>query len=366
MKRVSIIGLGLIGGSLALAIRKGQPNIVITGYDKDPSTMKLAKSLQVIDEPAASAADAALNSDVIILATPVATALSLIDELADLPLKEGVIVTDVGSTKQSIVKKAKKLTDLGIVFIGGHPMAGSHKTGVEASNDRLFENAFYVLSPNGQQNDSERIKLQNLLKGTRAKFIELPAEEHDRFAGLISHLPHMIASGLVHQLAEEESHHPIVSQLAAGGFRDLTRIASASPDMWRDILMHNRDILMKLLHDWKEQVHVMEEMLKEGDPESIHQFFAKAKEARDQLPARKKGAMLPFYDLFVDVPDHPGVISDVTAILARAGISITNIQIIEARNDMLGVLRLSFRSGEDLELAQAKLAEHLYDTYEAP
>lgn len=366
MKRVFIIGLGLIGGSLALAIRKGQPNVTITGFDTDPSTMRLAGSLQVIDEAAASVADAAITSDVIILATPVATALKLVDELSELPLKEGAIVTDVGSTKTSIVRQGKKLTDKGVCFIGGHPMAGSHKTGVEASNERLFENAFYVLSPNGQANDSERIKLQNLLKGTRAKFIELNADEHDRFAGLISHLPHMIASGLVHQLAEAEENHPIISQLAAGGFRDLTRIASASPDMWRDILLHNREVLLSLLSDWKSQVQRMESILTDGDPQEIHDFFAKAKASRDQLPSRKKGALLPFYDLFVDIPDHPGVISDVTAILARAGISITNIQIIEARNDMLGVLRLSFRSGEDLELAQAKLAEHLYDTYEAP
>ncbi|GEL07405.1 prephenate dehydrogenase [Salisediminibacterium halotolerans] len=364
--RIFVIGLGLIGGSLALSIKNGHPQATVVGYDSDQDAMSLAKSLQIIDEPAASIEDAAISSDVIIIATPVTGGLAILERLIGLPLKEGAIITDVGSTKKSVVDKGKELSRQGVSFIGGHPMAGSHKTGIEASNDRLFENAFYIFSPVEGVPSSERIRLQNILKGTRAKFLELNPADHDRFAGLISHLPHILASSLVNQVAEKEVQDPLITQLAAGGFRDLTRIASASPEMWRDILLQNREVLLDLLKEWQSQLTGVEKMIDEADEEAIFTFFQQAKTARDQLPSRKKGAMLPFYDLFVDVPDHPGVISDVTAILADAGISITNIRIIEAREDIMGVLRLSFRSAEDLQMAKDKLREHFYETYDAP
>ncbi|SER44064.1 prephenate dehydrogenase [Salipaludibacillus aurantiacus] len=365
-KRILIIGLGLIGGSLALAVKKGYPGTTITGYDIDPQARKLAKSLQVIDDAAVSLEDEAPEADIIIISTPVESTIQVINELLNLPLKKGSLITDVGSTKQTVVEKGSLLNEKGVFFIGGHPMAGSHKSGVEASRERLFENAFYILTPTEDIPVAKMIQLQNVLKATRAKFIELDPETHDRFAGLISHLPHIIASGLVHQVAKTGEKEPLVSQLAAGGFRDVTRIASASPGMWRDILLHNRETLLTMLADWKQMMSEVEKMLVERDEDQIYSFFAEAKAVRDDLPAKKKGALLPFYDLFVDVPDHPGVISDVTAILAQSGISITNIRIIEAREDIMGVLRLSFRSEEDLTLAKAKLSEHMYETYEAP
>ncbi|WP_280768216.1 prephenate dehydrogenase [Salipaludibacillus daqingensis] len=365
-RRILIIGLGLIGGSLALAIKKGYPETIITGYDIDSQATKLANSLQIIDEKASSIAEEAPLADVIILSTPVESSIHILTELQSLPLKQGCLITDVGSTKQTVVEKGRQLCGKGVYFIGGHPMAGSHKTGVEASRERLFENAFYILTPSEEVPTSKMIQLQNILKATKAKFIELDPETHDRFSGLISHLPHIIASALVHQVAKVGEKEPLVSQLAAGGFRDVTRIASASPSMWRDILLHNRDLLLPMLSDWKDIMNDVEQMIHEEDEEKIYAFFSDAKQVRDQLPSKKKGALMPFYDLFVDVPDHPGVISDVTAILAEANISITNIRIIEAREDIMGVLRLSFRSEEDLTLAKAILLEHMYDTYEAP
>ncbi|PYZ94521.1 prephenate dehydrogenase [Salipaludibacillus keqinensis] len=365
-RRILIIGLGLIGGSLALAVKKGYPDTTIIGYDIDPQASKLAKSLQIIDSSVSDLAIEAPQADVIILSAPVESSIKIIDKLAEMPLKQGCLITDVGSTKQTVVEKGNQLFEKGVYFIGGHPMAGSHKTGVEASRERLFENAFYILTPTSEVPNSKMIQLQNILKATKAKFIELDPETHDRFAGLISHLPHIIASGLVHQVARQGEKEPLVSQLAAGGFRDVTRIASASPAMWRDILLHNRDTLLTMLADWKEIMHDVEQMIIDEDSEKIFSFFAEAKNTRDQLPSKKKGALMPFYDLFVDVPDHPGVISDVTALLAEAEISITNIRIIEAREDIMGVLRLSFRSEEDLNLAKEKLIDQMYDTYEAP
>ena len=361
-----LIGLGLIGGSLALSIKREHPDCTITGYDVDEEAKRMALSLQVVDATVNDYSSEAEKADLIILAAPVQSAVDILDELMQLSFKDSCIITDVGSTKVTIMKKAQSLIDKGIVFIGGHPMAGSHKTGVAASSDRLFENAFYILTPNKDTSPGKIIQLQNWLRGTRAKFIELDPEEHDHCAAMVSHLPHIIASSLVLKTGEMGKEHPIVSQLAAGGFRDLTRIASASPSMWRDILLHNRLILMNMLKEWCDSLKEVQDLLKREDAEGIYSFFAEAKTFRDQLPAGKKGALMPFNDLYVDIPDHPGVISDVTAILAGKNISITNIRIIEAREDIMGVLQLSFRSKDDLNSSKQVLNENMYETYETP
>ncbi|MBU9711814.1 prephenate dehydrogenase [Evansella tamaricis] len=365
-KRVVIIGLGLIGGSLALSIKREHQNCEIIGFDLDEKARQLALSLQVIDRETVDYKKEVPTANLIIIATPVQSAVSILDELRQLHLQENCIVTDVGSTKKTIVEKGMELQKMGVHFIGGHPMAGSHKSGVTASNGRLFENAFYIVTPTPGTPSSKVIQLQNWLRGTGARFIELSPNDHDRFVGMVSHLPHIIASSLVHQTGKMGQEFPIVSQLAAGGFRDITRIASSSPSMWRDILLNNKEPLLEMLSDWEYAMKNVREMLNQGDGEAIYSFFAEAKALRDQLPIGKKGAMMPFNDLYVDVPDHPGVISDVTGILASEKISITNIQIIEAREDIMGVLRLSFRSKEDLLLAKKILNDHMYETYDTP
>ncbi|MCD8511441.1 MAG: prephenate dehydrogenase [Bacillus sp. (in: Bacteria)] len=365
-KRVLIIGLGLIGGSLALSIKKEHPDCEISGFDIEDGASKLALSLQIIDHITDDYLTEAKKSDFIILATPVQSAIQIIEELSSVSLKENCIITDVGSTKNSIVEKGKSLSNKGVYFIGGHPMAGSHKSGITASNIRLFENAYYIITPTKETPISKVIQLQNWLRGTKAKFMELEPNEHDKFTGMISHLPHVIASALVQQTGKLGEKHPVVSQLAAGGFRDITRIASASPAMWRDILLQNKEVLLDLLEDWDHSMKEARHMIENEDTEAIYTFFANAKKLRDGLPVGEKGALMPFNDLYVDVPDHPGVISDVTGILAKEKISITNIRIIEAREDIMGVLRLSFRSKEDLLLAKDVLENHMYETYDTP
>lgn len=362
-KRVFVIGLGLIGGSIALAIKREHNDTKIVGYDIDEQQVKMALSLKVIDEAATSVELGVEEADLIILSTPVTKAEMLLEEIAAYPLKSNAIITDVGSTKRKIVDKACCLQKKGVTFIGGHPMAGSHKTGVEAARPHLFENAFYILTPMEGTDVNKVIQLQNWLKGTKAKFIELSANQHDKLAAAISHFPHIVAASLVHQVAKIQEEDPLVSRLAAGGFRDITRIASASPVMWRDILLQNKDALLELLEKWQEEMDYVKALIEHAEDDKIKSYFEDAKVFRDGLPVRKKGAIPSFYDLYVDVPDHPGVISDVTGILARESISITNIRIIETREDIMGVLRLSFRSAEDREKGKEKLAEQLYETY---
>ncbi|WP_096434879.1 prephenate dehydrogenase [Alteribacter populi] len=365
-KEVFVVGLGLIGGSLALALRKEHPDAHLIGYDIHDNVVKAARALGVISEAAATVKEGAEKADLIIIAAPVKQTIQLIHEIASYSLKREAIITDVGSTKQTVVKAAEVFTTQSVHFVGGHPMAGSHKTGVEAAKAHLFENAYYILTPSSQSDQRAVIQLQNWLKGTKAQFVHLSAKEHDFFTGTISHFPHIVSAGLVHQLKKEGKNEPILNELAAGGFRDITRIASSSPIMWRDILLSNREVLITLIDRWEEEMKKIKTFIKEERSDDIFQFFSDAKETRDALPVRKKGAIPSFYDLFVDVPDHPGVISDVTGLLAKEKISITNIRILETREDIMGVLRVSFRSEEDLLLAKNLLTKHLYDAYESP
>lgn len=356
-ERVFIIGLGLIGGSLALSIKKGHTNATIIGYDINEKQRELAKKLGVIDEESKTIEAGAQFADLIIIATPVNKTPCIIKQLASCPLKEHVIITDAGSTKRKIVDESKLLRQQNITFIGGHPMAGSHKSGVIAARERLFENAFYLLTPTNDIAEEKVTKLKNWLKGTRAKFLIIKPEEHDYITGVISHFPHIIAASLVHQAKQANNGKNLVNRLAAGGFRDITRIASSSPEMWRDILLHNKEVLLQLLSDWREEMTHVEELLMTNNGEGIFNYFLQAKEMRDQLPSKEKGAIHSFYDLFVDVPDYPGVISEVTRYLAIENISITNIRILETREDIYGVLVISFQTDEDRQRA-IKCIEH--------
>lgn len=356
--RVLIIGLGLIGGSLALCVKKRHKDSTIVGYDIFPEQAKLARMLGVVDELAQSIEESAKEADLILIATPVQETERIISLLADIPLKENVIISDTGSTKATIVKKAEKLIQKGVTFIGGHPMAGSHKSGVAAAREWLFENAFYLLTPPASTPEEKLHELKEWLVGTKAKFITISPEEHDYLTGVISHFPHVIAASLVHQ-AEKTSHEQsLVTRLAAGGFRDITRIASSSPEMWRDILLHNKEVILQLLKEWQQEMEEVAVMIENEDSDKIYQFFAQAKQFRDELPQKEKGAIPSFYDLFVEVPDYPGVISEVTGYLAKEEISITNIQIRETREDILGVLVISFQTEKDRTRAMNCLEQY--------
>lgn len=348
--RVFVIGLGLIGGSLALCVKSAHPDATIIGYDLNEEQCRLAKMLGVIDESVDQIEIGARNADLILIATPVRATEKIIELLSTASLKENVIISDTGSTKDEVVKKAACLKEKGITFIGGHPMAGSHKSGVTAAKAILFENAFYLLTPDEEeQNQEQTEKLREWLVGTKAKFLIVSPREHDYLTGVISHFPHVIAASLVHQ-AEKTSHsQSLVTRLAAGGFRDITRIASSSPEMWRDISLQNKGVLLRLLEEWQMEMEKVSKMLLEENPEEIYQYFSQAKQFRDEMPMKEKGAIPAFYDLFIDIPDYPGVISEVTGYLAKENISITNIRVREAREGVYGILVVSFQTEEDRE-----------------
>jgi prephenate dehydrogenase len=353
---VLIVGLGLIGGSLSLCIKQSHPEANIIGYDTNEKETRLASAMGVIDEGSLSFQSSAECADLIILATPVFQTKKLLQELSQFTLKNGVIITDTGSTKASIMESAQELLEKGIIFIGGHPMAGSHKSGVAAAKTLLFENAFYLLTPSKETSRQALIELQYWLEGTRAKFLEVDALEHDELTGAISHFPHIVAASLVHQVKFASETSPHLKRLAAGGFRDITRIASSSPIMWKDISLQNKNVLLHILEKWKVEMERVMDMIQQEDAEKVEAYFADAKQFRDELPVKAKGAIPSFYDLYVDIPDYPGIISEVTGYLAEERISLTNIRIMETREDIYGVLVISFQTSKDRERARICLS----------
>lgn len=349
---IFMVGLGLIGGSIALAIKNEFPDICIAGYDISEEQSIAAKKLGVIDQIFPSVEEGIRAASIIFLSTPVEQTLILLDRIAKSDRTEPLLVTDVGSTKKRVTDFAERVLPQEIEFIGGHPMAGSHKSGISAAKELLFENAFYILTPAKSAKEASLAKLKELLRGTHANFLEMSPEDHDEITSVISHFPHIVAAGLVHQASRFEDDFPMVKRLAAGGFRDITRIASSSPAMWRDILLHNKEKMLNRFDEWQKVMDKIRTFVENEDAENLFAYFQMAKNYRDGLPIKQKGAIPAFYDLYVDVPDSPGVISEITAILAAERISITNIRIIETREEINGVLRISFQSDADRKQAE--------------
>ncbi|MDR0270324.1 prephenate dehydrogenase [Paenibacillus sp.] len=352
--KIAIFGVGLIGGSLALCF-KGKPGITVVGHAHRPASVEKYMNHGVVDHATLSIEEAAMDADFIFLCVPVGNLDEYLNKLSQIPLKKGCIITDVGSTKASIATAAEKLELKDVYFIGGHPMAGSERSGVEAATPLLFENAYYVLTPPPGLPDKVYESLELLLTYTRAKIIKVNPIEHDRIVGAISHLPHIIAVALVNQVCDYNDTNPLYRRLAAGGFRDITRIASSDPIIWRDILLNNRGVMLQMLSDWNKGISEFIGMLEMEDGEGITEAFAKANDFRSELPEHRKGMISSTFDLYIDVPDHPGIIGKITTRLGENDINLSNIQIIESREDVPGIMKLSFRLEEDLERAKKVL-----------
>ncbi|UYP10144.1 prephenate dehydrogenase [Priestia megaterium] len=282
--RVLLIGVGLIGGSLALAMKKHR-HVTVVGADINTNEVQVANQLGIVDYVAEDIKTEAAQADYIVLATPVEYTTAWIHDLSTWKLKETVIITDVGSTKGEIMKAAEALNKKRISFIGGHPMAGSHTSGAVNARADLFCSARYILTPFENEQKEKIDALMHLLEPTGAQFVPLDAATHDQITGVVSHLPHVIATSLVRQVKGYSAQNHLVTEMAAGGFRDITRIASSNPHMWRDILKQNRSMLLTLLDDWMKEMEQVKLLVEKGDGHELFDYFSDAKEFRDSLHA---------------------------------------------------------------------------------
>lgn len=357
-KTIYIAGLGLIGASMALGIKRDHPDYKILGYNRSQASRDIALERGIIDRATDDFASFAPLADVIILTLPIKQTIAFIQELAGLNLKEGVIISDAGSTKAAIVEVAEEyLAGKSIRFVGAHPMAGSHKTGAASADVNLFENAYYIFTPSSLTSSDTIEEMKDLLSGLHARFIEIDAKEHDRVTSQISHFPHILASGLMEQTAVYAQEHEMTRRFAAGGFRDMTRIAESEPGMWTSILLSNRETILERIEDFKNRLDEIGQAISKGEEEQIWNFFNQAREQRQAMEIHKRGGVDSSYDLYVDVPDEEDVILRILELLR--GTSLVNIHINEEnREDVHGILQISFKNSQDLERAERLISEN--------
>ena len=357
-KTIYIAGLGLIGASMALGIKRDHPDYEILGYNRSQASRDIALERGMIDRATDDFASFAPLADVIILTLPIKQTIAFIQELATIDLKEGVIISDAGSTKSAIVDAAEQyLAGKPVRFVGAHPMAGSHKTGAASADVNLFENAYYIFTPSSLTTPETLSEMKDLLSGLHARFIEIDAKEHDRVTSQISHFPHILASGLMEQTAVYAKEHEMTRRFAAGGFRDMTRIAESEPGMWTSILLSNRETILERIEDFKERLDEIGQAIDKGEEEQIWNFFNQAREQRQAMEIHKRGGVDSSYDLYVDVPDEEDVILRILELLR--GTSLVNIHINEEnREDVHGILQISFKNAQDLERAEHLISEN--------
>jgi prephenate dehydrogenase len=349
-EHVSIIGLGLLGGSLARAMKAHGLAGRITGCGRRADRLKYALDNGIADAVDTDPVRASRDADLVVISTPVTNIPEIILSLRGV-LKPGTIITDMGSTKTEIVRIAEEFLEDGVQFVGGHPMAGSEDFGVESSIATLFENSLCVLTSSSRTDIHALQRLQNLWETLHCRVMILTPEEHDLLVAAASHLPHIVAVSLARCVEGLSADHEKVLPLLAGGFRDTTRVASGSPEVWRDICIENRHPIGSMLDRFAETFRETASVVVDGDPRALERLFGAAKHFRDDVPARGRGALVSEFEVLVDVADRPGVIGEIASGLGRAGVNIRNINIQHVRELGGGTMLLTLEKEQDMDRA---------------
>jgi len=284
-QKITIIGVGLLGGSIGLAARRRKLAREVAGFVRRRASLKDCERAGAVDYATTDLLAAVSNADLVVLCTPLAQMRSLAEQFSP-ALKKGAIVTDVGSVKADVLRELESLmAKAGAHFVGSHPMAGAEKTGVSASRVDLFRNAVCVLTPTKRTNAAAARKLERFWKVLGARVVKLQPEQHDLFVSRSSHLPHVVAASLANLVLDPKSPKQQAS-LCATGFRDTTRIASGSPEMWRDIALSNRKNIARSVDAFIDELKRFQAILKKSDARAITKFFETAKARRDGWCAR--------------------------------------------------------------------------------
>lgn len=279
IQTLAIIGVGLIGGSLALALKeKGVVGKVI-GAGRSEDNLKLAQSLGIVDSWTTSLAEAVQDADVVVIAVPMCAYESVFQVIAP-ALKDGAIVTDAGSTKQHAIQAAAGLPSTAS-FVAAHPLAGTEKSGADAAFATLYQKHLCILTPQDGVDENAMNMIESMWKNAGATVLSMQAEEHDELLAAVSHLPHLAAFALVNAVNKQKTDDFDPLSFAAGGFKDFTRIASSSPEMWRDIALANHDALEIQVDKLVDELQHIKTALQTKDKEKLTALFSSAKDARD-------------------------------------------------------------------------------------
>lgn len=358
---IGFIGLGLIGGSIAKGLKLKHPDMKIMAYTRSKGTLLAALNDKTIDVMLDGIDERLTECDYIFLCTPVTLNEMYISAIKPF-LKEGSIITDVGSVKGNIHHGIERL-GMEAAFIGGHPMAGSEKSGYENANDHLMENAYYVITPTPSSPQNKIDELTALVKDIGAIPLIMDYHTHDYVVAGISHLPHIIAAALVNLIKDKDCDSQLMKQVAAGGFKDITRIASSSPEMWQQICIENKDNLADILGDYIKALSSIKNEIEAASTTAVYDLFNESREYRNSLPDKSRGPIKKHYAIYCDIIDKAGAIATIATILGVHQISIKNIGIIHNREFEEGVLSIEFYEEKAALEAADLLKEFQYTVY---
>ena len=352
--RVAILGTGLIGASLGMALRRLPEVAQVTGFDADGAELATAAAVGAVDVACSTAEEAAAGAAVVVLAVPVPAVTAVAKQIAPV-LADGTILTDVASVKAPIVDGLQAAAPAGVHVIGGHPMAGSHERGAAHASADLFVGATYLLTPTTHTDAVAYQRLHSLLAGIGARPLAVEPARHDQLVAVISHLPQLAASTLMNLAADRaRREHAGLLLLAAGGFRDATRVAASQPELWLDICRENREAIVTVLDEYAHQLGRLRDVVAAGDRAGLHRILDDARGARRGLPGKPtvSGELI---DLVVPIPDRPGVLAQVTHTVGEVGVNIEDFRIEHASEGGRGALSLAI-DGRD---AATRAAEAL-------
>lgn len=287
LKKLVIFGVGLIGGSVASALKKAGSSAEIVGVGRSSESLQTAIDLNVIDTASSNIAEALLHADIVLIAAPVAQTPLILNAIKP-HLHADTVVTDAGSTKSDVLACAQEiLGEQFTQFVGGHPIAGAEKSGVTAATADLYINKNVILTPTLDTNQNAVQRIRELWQNCGANVTEMPAETHDGIFAAVSHLPHLLAFALVDDIASRANAEQLFG-FAASGFRDFTRIAGSHPEMWRDISLANKTALLNEITAYQDELSRLKQMLEHDDGDALHALFERASTARNNWAKLKE------------------------------------------------------------------------------
>ena len=336
-ERIAVIGTGLVGTSIAMAaVRAGD---VVRGWDADPDTLARAAERSGL-APAPSLEECVRGATLAFVCTPIPSLAPLVVEA--LRLGPDAVVTEVGSVKSHVLDEVERLADSSSLgrFVGGHPMGGSERSGPDRASPAVVDGVVWVLSETGHTDPAASERLAAWIERVGANPVRMDAARHDRLVAMVSHLPQVASTVLMGLAATEEAGEPEILLLAAGGFRDLTRLAASSPHLWSDILLANREAIVDAIDLYVARLNEMRDLVRDDRAQDVERAFADAKEARLSLAAKpqvKSGVAV----LQVPIPDRPGVLGELTVALGEAGVNIEDLQIVHSPEGGRGTVHLT-------------------------
>lgn len=360
--KIGFIGLGLIGGAIAKTIHRVFPKISLIAYDIDTASLALALEEGIIQKAYDTLSDDFASCHYIFLCAPVQKNAEFLAKLSSFA-SETCIITDVGSVKTSIHQDVVG-TPMEPYFIGGHPMTGSEKSGYANATSYLLENAYYILTPSRQMSPELVQDFKEFIHSLGAIPLLLGFEEHDYVTAAISHLPHILAATLVNLVKKLDTPEETMKTIAAGGFRDITRIASSSPVMWQEVCLANQKQILRLLDSFIDALETIKKEIAIQNKAELFDFFQSAKDYRDSFSLKSSGPIPKSFEVYCDLIDETGGIATLATILAQNHINIKNIGIIHNREFQDGVLHIEFYDEDALQKALILLRDYHYTVYE--